>query len=74
MPEDSLLDRMHGNGDSPGAHPSWKQGVPRDHGTGWDFEDVRDHYLTQMYQTDAMRLRYADRERYLAPTRRVTGS
>ncbi len=73
MPEDSLLDRMHGNGDSPGAHPSWKQGVPRDHGTGWDFEDVRDHYLTQMYQTDAMRLRYADRERYLALTRRVTG-
>ena len=73
MPEDSLLDSMHQQGDFPGLHPSWKQRVPRDHGTGWDFEDVRDHYMHQLYGVDPARLRYAERERYIALARTTTG-
>ena len=50
------------------------EGVPRDVGADWDFADVRDHYLTEMYGvTDPDALRAADRERYLALGRQVSG-
>ncbi len=50
-----------------------KQGIPRDVGAGWDFEDVRDHYLGQLYDLDPVSVRWSDPERYLALSRMVTG-
>ncbi|MDE2428752.1 MAG: glycoside hydrolase family 2 protein, partial [Burkholderiales bacterium] len=73
MPDDDLIDSFLKNGEVPGVHPSWKQRVPRDHGTAWDFEDVRDHYMAQLYQVNPAQLRYADRERYLALARATSG-
>jgi len=53
--------------------PIWKSRVPRDSGTGWDFEDVRDHYLKILFGLDPVQLRWVDTERYLALGRITSG-
>ena len=53
--------------------PLWKRRAPRDLGAGWDFDDVRDHYVSLLYGIDATRLRVSDHDRYLAIGRAATG-
>jgi beta-mannosidase len=54
-------------------HPAWKARTPRDLGAGWDFDDVRDHYVGRLYGVDPVQLRATDHDRYLALGRAVTG-
>lgn len=54
-------------------HPIWKSRSPRDLGAGWDFDDVRDHYVSLLYGVDPAVLRARDHARYLALGRAATG-
>jgi beta-mannosidase len=73
VPDAENLRKLTAHGSVPPHHPAWKRGVPRDTGAGWDFEDVRDHYLARLYGVHAVELRSEDLERYLALSRVVTG-
>jgi len=57
----------------PPHDPAWKAGVPRDASAGWDFEDIRDHYLRQLWGCDPVALRSRDPEGYRARSRLVPG-
>ncbi len=53
--------------------PRWDAGVPRDNGSAWDFEDVRDHYLGELYGVEPAALRRDDPDRYLALSQSISG-
>jgi beta-mannosidase len=73
IPQDAALERMPGGLATRVHHPAWKARSPRDLGAGWDFDDVRDHYVKTLFGVDPQQLRYSDHERYLSLGRAATG-
>jgi beta-mannosidase len=69
VPDDDTL--HEGLGTIHAHDPRWKAAVPRDSGSGWDFDDVRDHYLRTLYGIEPARMRYEDPQRYLDLSRAV---
>lgn len=73
VPEPQTMDLILGGALPPPHHPRWKLRQPRDNGAGWDFEDVRDHYLKLLFGLDLVALRSQDIARYYAISRAVSG-
>ncbi len=73
VPSDRALTRMPGGLGLRTHHATWKERTPRDLNAGWDFEDVRDHYLADLFGVVPATLRSIDHDRYLALSRAVTG-
>ncbi|WP_237155173.1 glycosyl hydrolase 2 galactose-binding domain-containing protein [Oryzibacter oryziterrae] len=71
IPEADHLDR-HLPGVPP-HDPRWKATVPRDLSASWDFEDVREHYLREVFKVDPDRLRRENLALWLDLGRLVTG-
>lgn len=74
VPDDRALDELAPGESRVGVDdPRWKAGVPRDNGSAWDFDDIRDHYLRLLFEVDPGELRGIDHERYLELSRAVSG-
>jgi len=73
VPESATIEAMADGSTLPAHHPRWKARQPRDSGAGWDFEDIRDHYLKDLFGLDPIALRSQDTARYYALSRVVTG-
>jgi beta-mannosidase len=73
VPENETIELLGGGSMTPPHHPLWKARVPRDSGAGWDFEDIRDYYLKELFGLDPVTLRSQDLERYYAISRSVSG-
>jgi beta-mannosidase len=75
VPSDATLARLRAlNAEQPlRTHsPLWKARAPRDLGAGWDFDDVRDHYVQALFGEDPQALRMSDPARHLMLGRAAT--
>ena len=74
IPTDAALQRVPNPLPSLQVHHSaWKARSPRDLGAGWDFDDVRDHYVERLFGERADLVRRADPARHLALGRAASG-
>jgi len=73
VPEERTLCQAAGRSVHPHSSTGVKDALRARPGAGWDFDDVRDHYLTRLFGVDPLNLRYAEHERYLTLSRIVSG-
>jgi beta-mannosidase len=59
-PEPVTIREVFGDESLAGHDPLWKRGVVRDGGASWDFEDVTNHYVRELFGVDPLTVRYSD--------------
>ena len=64
-PEADTVEEFFGGPAAAGQRPDWKQAVPRDAGSSWDFEDVRDFYTHEIFEVEPTLVRYSEPARAL---------
>lgn len=72
-PAPPAVEHHFGSSAAAGHHPRWKAGVPRDRGASWDFEDVRDFYVREIFGEEPLAVRRTDPDRYLQLGRLAVG-
>jgi beta-mannosidase len=73
VPEEDLFGAFLAPGEAPVVSARWKERASKEHGAGWDFDDVRDHYVRLLFGVDPLLLRHQDMSRYLALAKVATG-
>ena len=71
VPEPEATETLLASG--PVGSAAWKQSVARDRGASWDFEDVRDTYVAELFDVDPGLVRAHDPMRYLDLGRMAAG-
>ena len=66
VPSEAALARMPGGAAVRTHQATWRERAPRDLGAGWDFDDVRDHYVRWLFGVEPAAVRARDHDRYLA--------
>jgi beta-mannosidase len=64
-PEPETVDECFGGARLAGHDPRWKATVTRDPAMSWDYEDVTNHYVKELFGVEALSVRYSDPERAL---------
>jgi beta-mannosidase len=73
IPEEEFIERAIGRSVRFPLNTEWRSRTPRDLGAGWDFEDIRDHYLKQWFSENPISLKRQNIERYIQLSTLVTG-
>lgn len=73
LPDEHFLEQHFQSEQICSSHPLWKRGIPRDQACHWDFEDVRDFYLQQIFQVQPAPLRSSHNYRYRQLSRLSSG-
>jgi beta-mannosidase len=73
IPEDETIVECIGKNSLYPYNNEWIKRIPRDLGAGWDFDDVRDYYLNQIFDVDPIKVRRHHVQRYIELSRVITG-
>ncbi|MGX5200657.1 glycoside hydrolase family 2 protein [Aliikangiella sp. IMCC44632] len=73
IPEDETIQLVSGKQTLFPYSNQWNLRTPRDLGAGWDFEDIRNFYLNDIFKVNANDLKRSHVDKFIALSRVVTG-
>ncbi len=73
IPEDDTITQFIGKTTLFPYDNDWTKRIPRDLGAGWDFDDIRDKYLEEVFALNANHLKRSNIEKYIQLSKVTTG-